>query len=115
MDNRIHRALTVLLTLTATCAVLVAPLAAAPPGAQAPPIFDVSVETVYLDVSVTDHHGEPVAGLTAADFEVRDNGVLQDPRLVDRGTVAATQRDRLVEQRQSVAHGPVVPAQPPPI
>jgi VWFA-related protein len=64
-------------------------LAAAPPEAQAPPVFDVIVETVYLDVSVTDHHGEPVTGLGAPDFEVRDNGVLQDPRLVDRGTVGA--------------------------
>ena len=35
LHNRIRRALTVLVTLSATCAVLVAPLAAAPPG-QAP-------------------------------------------------------------------------------
>jgi len=38
--------------------------------------FRSSVETVRVDVLAT-HDGRPVTGLTAGDFEVRDNGVLQ--------------------------------------
>lgn len=51
--------------------------AAAPRAQQA---FRSGVEAVRLDVLVLDR-GEPVRGLGAADFEVRDNGVLQE---VDR-------------------------------
>lgn len=40
------------------------------------PQFRVGVEGVRVDVLVTDRNA-PVRGLTAADFEVRDNGVLQ--------------------------------------
>jgi VWFA-related protein len=49
---------------------------------QAPqvPTFQVGVETVYLDVFVT-RSGAPVTGLSAADFEVTDNGVRQRVRL----------------------------------
>jgi VWFA-related protein len=49
-------------------------------GAQ--PSFRARTELVRLDVLVTDA-GTPVAGLRAADFEVRDNGVLQQVRAVD--------------------------------
>jgi hypothetical protein len=34
-------------------------------------------EAILVDVSVQDRHGQPVRGLTAADFELRDNGVSQ--------------------------------------
>jgi VWFA-related protein len=40
------------------------------------PIFSARVDAVQVDVLVTDH-GRPVRGLQAGDFEVRDNGVLQ--------------------------------------
>ena len=40
------------------------------------PQIRVGVEGVRVDVLVTDRNA-PVQGLTAADFEVRDNGVLQ--------------------------------------
>jgi len=40
------------------------------------PTFRAGVEIVRLDVSVT-RGGEPVTGLTVADFEVRDNGKRQ--------------------------------------
>jgi VWFA-related protein len=40
------------------------------------PTFESGVETVSLDVLVT-REGTPVAGLSAADFEVRDDGVVQ--------------------------------------
>jgi VWFA-related protein len=48
------------------------------------PVFEVGVQTVYVDVSVT-RDGRDVAGLTAADFEVLDNGVRQQARLLDTG------------------------------
>src|SRR5213079_1586568 len=43
--------------------------------------FSSRVEAVRVDVLVTDN-GQPVRGLTAADFEIRDNGVLQPIGLV---------------------------------
>ncbi len=57
-------------------------LAAAPqaPG-QAGPVFGVSVESVYVDVFVTDG-GAPVLGLSAADFELKDDGRRQEVQLV---------------------------------
>ena len=42
-----------------------------------PQVFRSEVEIVELDVSVT-RGGVPVTGLTAADFALTDNGVLQD-------------------------------------
>jgi len=46
-----------------------------------PPVFASSVEYVYVDVFVT--QGErSVPGLHAADFELKDGGVLQSPELV---------------------------------
>ena len=54
-------------------------------SAQAPPrpTFTVGVEAVYVDVFVTDGN-RPVVGLTAADFELRDNGVRQPGTLLIR-------------------------------
>ena len=45
------------------------------------PTFSSRVDAVRVDVLVTDSHG-PVRGLGPADFEVRDNGVLQQVDLV---------------------------------
>jgi Ca-activated chloride channel family protein len=51
-------------------------------SAQAPPpTFTVDVEAVYVDVFVTEGN-RPVTGLTAADFEVRDDGARQRVELV---------------------------------
>ena len=51
---------------------------------QAPqaPIFKSGVEAVHVDVLVTDR-GRPVIGLTADDFELLDNGVPQQIRLLE--------------------------------
>jgi VWFA-related protein len=53
-----------------------AALAAPLPAPQAP-TFGVSVESVYVDVFVTDG-GAPVLGLTAVDFELKDDGRRQE-------------------------------------
>jgi VWFA-related protein len=55
---------------------LAATLLAAAAG-QAPPVFRAEVEVVRVEVLVT-RGGSPVGGLTAADFELRDDGVVQD-------------------------------------
>jgi VWFA-related protein len=56
-------------------------LLAAPLVAEQVPTFKAAVEAVYVDVFVT-RDGQAVEGLTAADFEVRDNDVKQDVTLV---------------------------------
>ena len=55
-------------------------MAAAVAGRQAPselPRFRVAVDVVAIDAVVTDRHGEVVRDLTAADFEVFQNGKRQ--------------------------------------
>jgi VWFA-related protein len=50
-------------------------------GAQTPPVFRAEVEEVYVDVFVT-RSGEPVPGLHASDFDLRDNRVAQQVELL---------------------------------
>jgi VWFA-related protein len=59
------------------------PLLLAAVLAQAPPVFRADVEAVYVDVYVT-RRGAPVTGLSDRDFVVKDNGVLQAARVVER-------------------------------
>lgn len=54
---------------------------ASPPGGQAPPRFATRVDAVYVDAFVA-RHGAPVAGLTARDFEIEDEGVRQEAEIV---------------------------------
>lgn len=69
----------------ARVALLIAPLAlAAPAAAQPPPTLGVSVEMVSLDVSVI-RDGRAVPGLTAAQFEVKDEGERREVELVASG------------------------------
>jgi Ca-activated chloride channel homolog len=63
--------------MSPSCLVLAAALA------QAPPVFRADVEAVYVDVYVT-RRGAPVGGLADRDFVVKDNGVPQAARVVDR-------------------------------
>lgn len=44
--------------------------------------FGVEVRTVFIDVFVS-RDGSPVTGLTAGDFEIRDEGILQELDLMD--------------------------------
>ena len=46
------------------------------PG-PAPPVFRTGVDAVEFDVFVTDQKGNPVTGLTAADFQLEEDGVAQ--------------------------------------
>lgn len=65
--------------MTAAGALVGLLLVGAPVGkgqAQPPAVFGVQVENVYVDAFVT-NRGEPVLGLTAANFELKDNGVVQ--------------------------------------
>jgi VWFA-related protein len=59
-------------------------------AAQTPPVFRAEVGVVRVEVRVT-RGGSPVRGLVAADFELRDDGVLQDlePILEEQAPVDA--------------------------
>jgi Ca-activated chloride channel family protein len=59
---------------------MIASLCATRPHAQ-PPTFASKVEAVRVDALVTDR-GQPVRGLGRSDFEILDNGVLQQVDLV---------------------------------
>jgi VWFA-related protein len=55
-------------------------------GQQQPYRFEARVQTVYVDVFVSDND-KPVLGLSTENFEVRDDGVRQELELVDVGEV----------------------------
>ena len=61
-------------------------LALVPLGPQEIPSFAAEVDNVYVDAFVT-HKGQPVTGLTAENFEIRDNRVRQQVRLVSLDAV----------------------------
>ncbi len=71
---------------TRAWAVLVLALAGAPRATAQDPVFRGAVDGIRIDALVTDN-GHPVAGLRPADFEVRDNGVLQEVDVVSLGDV----------------------------
>ena len=67
-------------------AVLVAIAAGAPVVAAQQARFAARVDVVRVDALVT-AGGQPVRGLAASDFDVRDNGVLQQVDVVDTETM----------------------------
>jgi VWFA-related protein len=81
-----------LATLVLIAALAAVPLAAQapatpqppPPAADQPPIFRSGVKLVLVDVSVTGDGDTPVADLTAADFELTEDGV---PQAVEQATL----------------------------
>ena len=64
----------VLCVLLAAIALVASPAAQTP---QRPPVFRSGVDVVQLDVSVVDKDRRPVRGLTAADFTVLEDGIVQ--------------------------------------
>lgn len=67
----------VLVALSLSCALAVgAGRQAAPPGQAAapPPVFRAGVDLVQVDVVVTDRKNQPIADLTAADFQLLEGG-----------------------------------------
>jgi len=50
-------------------------------SAQAPPVFRSAVESVYVDVFVS-RGGQPLPGLDASSFELKDSGVRQSVELL---------------------------------
>src|SRR5688572_23912427 len=61
------------MTSRAFAAATLAALTAAAVTAQQP-TFRTQIELVQIDAIVTDEHGNLVTGLTANDFEIRENG-----------------------------------------
>jgi VWFA-related protein len=55
----------------------IAGVAAQQPGGDPVPRFKSSADVVTIQAAVRNGKGRPVAGLTAADFEIRDNGQLR--------------------------------------
>lgn len=74
------------LALTLLFAGVAAIATIATPAAQESPVFSSRVQAVLVDVLVT-RGGKPVPGLRAADFEVKDNGVVQQVQLIDTGNL----------------------------
>jgi VWFA-related protein len=74
MESRAVRCL-VLLSLLGSSGI--AGLAAQQPGGDPVPRFKSSADVVTIQAAVRNGRGRPVAGLTAADFEIRDNGQLR--------------------------------------
>jgi len=73
--------------MTPRAIALAAVLAASQSGAQTPPtiVFSSAVEAVFVDVFVT-RDGQPLAGLAAGQFELKDNGVRQNVELLSAET-----------------------------
>jgi VWFA-related protein len=69
--------------MTRHLAALAAVLLAVVPGGSAQQTFRSGVDIVRVDALVTDGR-TPIAGLTSADFELRDNGV---PQTIDSATL----------------------------
>jgi VWFA-related protein len=69
--------------------------------AEQTPVIKSTVDEVILDVVVRDKKGKPIKDLTAADFQIEDNGVKQKVNSC-----------RLVEGKEAISQGAHVPLDP---
>jgi VWFA-related protein len=104
------------MTPTRVSIIVVACTAAAVAASQAPPRFRVAVDVVSIDAVVTDRNGEVVRDLTAADFEVFQDGERQKvtfAEFVPVNTVAAPAARAIGSSAAAAAtEAPLVPAPP---
>ena len=70
-DRAPHRRAATAVAWAAACVLLAAQ------DPQEPPTFRTSANVVRVDATVVDRNGEPVSSLTADDFEIREDGILQ--------------------------------------
>jgi len=90
-------------------------LAADPPKQTAPTFLETLEVTISnVDVVVTDKHGKSISGLSAADFDVRENG---EPQTITNfsayATSSATKDLRRPEERRGTEEAVTVTAPPP--
>jgi Ca-activated chloride channel homolog len=78
-------------------------ISAAAPSAQSAQRFRTSVDVIVIQASVKDSEGRPVRGLTAADFEVLDNGVAKPVLSLQADTAAPLSLAILVDMSGSMA------------
>jgi VWFA-related protein len=71
MESARRRSAATIVGWVAACVLLVAQ------EPQAPPTFRTTTNIVRVDATVLDRNGDPVPSLTAEDFEIREDGVLQ--------------------------------------
>src|SRR5262249_13375715 len=88
--------------------VLIAALAGAVPAARQQPTFRSRVELIRVDAVVTDANGQPIEGLTAADFTLYDRNKPQAIATFDeishpRSATAGTRPRAVANMRQDVA------------
>ncbi len=83
LRTSIHVALVLLAVSAVPVVSQTAPAPASPNGAEQEPVLRMEVRRVPIDVVVLDRQGNPVKGLTAADFEVKEGGVVQTIKSFD--------------------------------
>src|SRR5438552_5878550 len=75
MAMKLRVAIALLLAASGAGMLAQSPSPSAPQGADQPPVtFKVEVNLVEVDAFVTDAQGNPAPGLTAADFELLEDG-----------------------------------------
>lgn len=82
------------LVIAGTSSLLGQPGAGAPPAPpqQAKPMFRSGQNLILVDVTVRDKKGQPIEGLTAADFELLENGKTQEIETLTFEKVAPTNK-----------------------
>jgi len=73
-------------------------------------VFPSEVELVYVDAVVLDKQGEPVAGLTADDFTVKEDGRIQKVTSFETLTFSEPRYGLQNRQRVSTNEGPRIPS-----